>query len=197
MQFPINLNLHGRPVLLVGGGRIALRKAQQLLACGAELTVLAPSILPEFAELPVTRIERAYAPGDLHGFRLLVSATGDPAVDQAIFDEAEASGVWMNSADDPERCAFTLPAVVRRGDVMVTASTGGHSPALSTRLREMLSEIITPEFASIVEELSAERDRIHASGASTEDTDWRPIIESVLARHGIEGFAIRTPAGAR
>ena len=197
MQFPINLNLTGRPVLLVGGGRIALRKAQQLLACGARLSVLAPSILPEFADLPVARIERSYEAGDIDGFRLIVSATGDPVVDQAIFDEAEARGIWMNSADDPERCTFTLPAVIRRGDVMVTASTGGRSPALSTWLRERLGEVITPEFESVVDELSEERDRIHATGASTEDTDWRPVIEAVLADHHIVGFAVRTPTGVR
>lgn len=194
MQFPINLNLDGRPCLLIGGGPIATRKARQLLACGADLTVIAPEITEELSSLPVTIDQRRYAPGDLVGFRLVITATADPEVDQQIFDEAERLGIWVNSADDPARCSFTLPAVVRRGDVMVTASTGGISPALSTWLRQQLGTIITPEFEAIAAELAAERARIHATGASTEDTDWRPIIEAIAARHGIAGFAIRTEA---
>ena len=194
MQFPINLNLDGRPCLLIGGGPIATRKARQLLACGADLTVIAPEITEELRSLPVTIDQRRYAPGDLVGFRLIITATADREVDQQIFDEAERLGIWVNSADDPARCSFTLPAVVRRGDVMVTASTGGISPALSTWLRQQLGTIITPEFEAIAAELAAERARIHATGASTEDTDWRPIIEAIAARHGIVGFAIRTEA---
>lgn len=192
MQFPINLNLDGRPCLLIGGGPIATRKARQLLACGADLTVIAPEITEELRSLPVTIDQRRYTPGDLVGFRLVITATADPEVDQQIFDEAERLGIWVNSADDPTRCSFTLPAVVRRGDVMVTASTGGISPALSTWLRQQLGGIITPEFEAIAAELAAERARIHATGASTEDTDWRPIIDAITARHGIAGFAIRT-----
>lgn len=192
MQFPINLNLDGRRCLLIGGGRIATRKAEQLLACGAELTVIAPELTDELRSLPVTVLERHYRAGDLAGFRLVVTATADPIVDQQIFDEAERLGIWVNSADDPQRCSFTLPAVVRRGDVMVTASTGGTSPALSTWLRQQLSGIIGEEFALIATELSAERARIHAEGASTEDLDWRPIIDAIAARHGIGGFAVRS-----
>jgi len=194
MQFPINLNLDGRRCLLIGGGPIATRKAAQLLACGAELTVIAPEITDELRSRPVTIIERRYVAGDLEGFRLVVTATADPIVDQQIFEEAERLGIWVNSADDPQRCTFTLPAVVRRGDIMVTASTGGTSPALSTWLRQQLSGIIGEEFSLIAAELAAERSRIHATGASTEDTDWRPIITAIAARHGIEGFAIRTGA---
>ncbi len=194
MQFPINLNLDGRRCLLIGGGPIATRKAAQLLACGAELTVIAPEITDELRSRPVTIIERRFQSGDLEGFRLVVTATADPVVDQQIFDEAEQLGIWVNSADDPERCTFTLPAVIRRGDVMVTASTGGTSPALSTWLRQQLSGIIGEEFSLIAAELAAERSRIHAAGASTEDINWRPIIEAIVERHGIEGFAVRTAA---
>ena len=196
MQFPINLNLDGRACLLIGGGPIATRKARQLLDCGAALTVIAPEITTELRELPVTIEQRRYRAGDLEGFRLVITATADPIVDQQIFDEAERLGIWVNSADDPSRCTFTLPAVIRRDAVMVTASTGGVSPALSTWLRRNLSEIITPEFALIAAELAAERARIHADGASTEDTDWRPIIDAITARHGINGFAIRSEVAA-
>ncbi|MFM8390495.1 MAG: bifunctional precorrin-2 dehydrogenase/sirohydrochlorin ferrochelatase, partial [Actinomycetota bacterium] len=87
MQFPINLNLAGRRVLLVGGGRIALRKAQQLLACGADLTVVSPDVVDEFLDMGITLVSRRYETGDVVGFRLVVTATGNVSVDQQIFDE--------------------------------------------------------------------------------------------------------------
>ncbi len=185
MQFPINLNLAGRRVLLVGGGRIALRKAQQLLACGADLTVVSPDVVDEFRDMGVTLVERCYAAGDVAGFRLVVTATGSIVVDQQIFDECESLGIWVNSADDPDRCTFTLPAVHRQGSVMITVSTGGASPALSSYLRAQISELIGPEFADIAAELAARRADVHARGTSTEDIDWRPIIEDVLVTHGV------------
>ncbi|MEY3366412.1 MAG: hypothetical protein RIS71_1149, partial [Actinomycetota bacterium] len=142
MQFPINLNLVGRKVLVVGAGRIATRKAQQLVPCGADITVIAPHVVAEMRELPVTILEREYAAGDALGFRLVITATGNVEVDQAIYDECEAAGIWVNSADDPDRCSFTLPAVVRRGSLMVTSSTAGASPALSSWIRARLDEML-------------------------------------------------------
>lgn len=180
MQFPVNLNLHGRPVLVVGGGRIALRKVEQLLMADAEVTVLSPMFVDEFSSLPVTLVHREYAAGDIDSYRLVITATGNTPVDQQIFDECEAKGIWINSADDPDRCAFTLPAAFRRGALMVTVSTGGASPALASWLRSRLEEAIGPEFTDVVASLAVERSAVHAAGKSTEDINWRPIIEGVL-----------------
>jgi len=181
MQFPVNLNLHGRPVLVVGGGRIALRKVEQLLMADAEVTVLSPMFVDEFTSLPVTLVERVYAAGDVDAFRLVITATGNTPVNQQIFDECEAKGIWINSADDPDRCAFTLPAALRRGDLMVTVSTGGASPALASWLRSHLELSIVPEFEEVVSRLAIERARIHAEGESTENVQWQPIIAGVMA----------------
>lgn len=181
MQFPVNLNLDGRPCLVVGAGRIALRKTEQLLECGAAVTVLAPLVHEGFGSLPVSLIAREYRTGDAAGFRLVITATANLAVDQQIYDEAEALGIWVNSADDPDRCAFTLPAVVRRGSLMLTASTGGASPALSSWLRRRLELEFGDEWATVVNDLALERARIHADGLSTEGLDWEPIIARVLA----------------
>lgn len=185
MQFPINLNLTGRKVLVVGAGRIATRKAQQLVPCGADVTVIAPHVIAEMRDLPVTILEREYVAGDALSYRLVITATGDVEVDQAIYDECEAAGIWVNSADDPERCSFTLPAVVRRGSLMVTSSTGGASPALSSWIRARLDEMLDDDLAELVSDLAAERARVHATGASTEDVNWAPIIESLAAERGI------------
>lgn len=182
-QFPINLDLRGRACLLVGGGRIATRKGQQLAGCGARLTVVAPDVTDELAALATTVERRPYRTGDLAGQRLVITATGDPVVDQQIFDEAEAAGIWVNSADDPERCTFTLPAVVRRGPVLLTASTAGRSPALASWLRARLAEAFGPGLADVADDLAHQRADIHASGASTEDLDWTPRIAASVAAH--------------
>lgn len=186
VQFPVNLNLAGRAVLVVGGGRIALRKTSQLLAAGASVTVVAPEILEEFDTLGPDLVRRPFQDSDLDGKRLVVTATGVRAVDQAVFEGAEQRGIWVNSADDPERCTFTLPAVVRRGSLLITTSTAGASPALSSYLRNQLDRCIGAGWADVAEELSSRRDQIHQRGISTESIDWAPIIEEVLVEHGIE-----------
>ena len=186
MQFPVNLNLIGRPVLVVGGGRIAYRKVQQLLMAGGEVTVIAPQILDDFNDVPVVQIHREYATGDAANFRLVITATGNTTVDQAIFDECEERGIWVNSADDPARCSFTLPAAFRRGPVMVTVSTGGASPALASFLRSQLEDLIGPEFAEVAARLATERAQFDTQGISTEDVDWKPIIKDALTEMDIE-----------
>jgi precorrin-2 dehydrogenase/sirohydrochlorin ferrochelatase len=184
-QFPINLNLEGRSCLVVGAGRIGLRKTEQLLATGARVTVVAPEVVSDFVGLPVTIHQRAFELTDLDGQRLVITATGNRELDQLIYDTCEERGIWINSADDPDRCAFTLPAVVRRGDLMVTVSTGGNSPALSSWMRQKLEALVGPEFEEVVNELAHERELIHAEGRSTEDIDWKPIIEKIVASHDI------------
>jgi precorrin-2 dehydrogenase/sirohydrochlorin ferrochelatase len=153
-QFPVNLNLAGKPVLVVGAGRIALRKTEQLLACDATVTVLAPNVHEGFAALPVTVVRREYVSNDVAGYRLVITATANRAVDQLIHDEAEALGIWVNSADDPDRCSFTLPATVRRGELLITISTAGASPARSSRPTSRASWTTWP----IVARVSTPRD---------------------------------------
>ena len=181
-QYPVNLVVAGRRCLVVGGGRVAARKVEGLLACGARVHVVAPVVGPEVrsqvADDRLTFEERPYRPGEVAGYRLAVAATDDAAVNRGVFLDGEEAGVWTNSADDPANCSFTLPAVVRRGPVMVTVSTGGHSPALATWLKDRVGEAVGPEYEVLVSLLSAERDAIQASGRSTEDIDWQKALDS-------------------
>lgn len=195
-QFPVNLNLQGRPVLVVGGGRIAMRKTEQLLLADADVTVLAPIIIDGLRAMPVKVIEREYERGDVAGYRLVITATGVRDVDQQIHDDCEDRNIWVNSADDPDRCTFTLPATFRRGDLMVTSSTGGASPGLSSFIRSRLESAIGPEFADVVRLLAAERARFHADGISTEDVDWAPLIADALREAGVES-PLFTTEGSR
>ncbi len=143
-DYPVCLRLRGKRILLVGGGRIAEARAQQLLDAGADLQVITPEaspILTGFAREGRLRLkERAYAPGDLAGHHAVLVATNDRSVSQAVAAEARALGIWINAADEPDLCDFTLPSVGRRGLITVAVSTAGNAPALAARLqRELLA----------------------------------------------------------
>lgn len=177
-QYPVNLILTGKRCLVVGGGPIAARKAAGLLACGAEVHVIATAVSPELAALPVTVEQRPYREGDLAGYRLVIAATNDPARNQAIYREAEEQSVWVNCADEPASCTFTLPSVIRRGPVMVTVSTGGRSPALASWLKRRLETEVGPEYEVLVDLLSTTREDMRAAGRSTEQADWQSVLDS-------------------
>jgi siroheme synthase-like protein len=177
--YPINLRVAGQRCLVVGGGRVALSKAQGLLECGGDVTVVAPVVDDDLAGLAGVSCERrAYRPGEVARYRLAITATDDPDVNRQVFLDGEAAGVWVNSADDPENCAFTLPSRVRQGPLLVTFATGGHSPALATWLRRRYSEEFGPEYVTLIELLSEERERLRRSGRSTEGLDWQPALDS-------------------
>jgi precorrin-2 dehydrogenase/sirohydrochlorin ferrochelatase len=180
--YPVNLRVAGRRCLVVGGGRVAVGKVRGLLEAGAVVTVIAPEVVPDIDELErsaaVTVERRPYAAGDLAGHRLVITATGDPSVDEAVYLEGEAAGVWVNSADDPAHCAFTLPARIRQGPLLVTFATGGASPALATWLRRTYTPEFGPEYVTLIEMLAAERDHLRSLGRSTEGLDWQPALDS-------------------
>jgi precorrin-2 dehydrogenase/sirohydrochlorin ferrochelatase len=189
-HYPVNLVLSGRPVLVVGGGRVALGKVQGLLDAGAAVTVVAPEVVADLAALRVPVERRPYRAGEAADYRLVITATGDPAVDGQVAADAEAAGVWVNSADDPARCSFTLPSRFRRGDLLVTVSTGGRSPALARWLREQLEAEVGPEYEQLLEVLAAERDRLRAAGRSTELSGWRTALESGMLERLRDGDVV-------
>jgi siroheme synthase-like protein len=108
----------------------------------------------------------------------VVAATGDPAVNQQVYDDGETAGVWVNSADDPDRCSAILPARVRQGRLTVTVSTGGHSPAVAAWVRERLAEQLGPEYDQLIELLAEARNEVQARGVGTEQLDWRRALDS-------------------
>jgi siroheme synthase-like protein len=176
--YPANLVVDGRRCLVVGGGEVATRKVEGLLACGAEVHVVAERVGEDIRSLPVTWEERSYTPGEVAEYRLAVAATDSSQTNAAVFRDGEAAGVWVNAADDPANCSFTLPAVVRRGSLMVTVSTSGRSPALAAWLKERLSAELGPEYETLLELLADEREAARAAGRSTEELDWQKALDS-------------------
>ena len=179
-QYPVNLIVEGRPCLVVGGGAVAAQKAATLVACGADVHVVAEGIGPEVRALPVTWEERSYTPGEVSGYRLVVAAADSPSANATVYDDGEAAGVWVNSADDPANCTFTLPSVLRRGPMTVAVSTGGHSPGLAAWLRRRLEEEIGPEYETLLDLLAQARTEVQAEGRSTEGVDWQSALDSEI-----------------
>ena len=135
---------------------------------------------------------RAFRPDDLDAAWLAITATGDPAVEPGRLRGGEERRVWVNSADDPANCSFTLMSVVRRGDIVVTIGTNGRSPALATFLRDHVATEMGPEYETLLELLAEAREAIRATGRSSEDADWRAAFDSGildLVRAGREAEA--------
>lgn len=187
-MYPVMLDLRGRRVLIVGAGPIATRKAEGVLADGALVRVVAPAVCDEMLALKnanpntITIDTRAYEVADLDGAWLVITATNDRTVQQQVYDDAVAACCWVNAADDPDRCAFILPAVHREGPVTVSVSTAGASPALAQALRDRMRACVPSDIAAIADELRERRATIKAAGGSTEAIDWRPIVDGLLDR---------------
>lgn len=178
VAYPVNLLLEGRRVLVVGGGAVAASKVRGLLAAGAVVHVVGREVGEELRGLPVTWEERVYQRGEVAGYRLAVACTDDPAANQAVFDDGEAAGVWVNAADDPDRCSYTLPARLDRGRLLVTVSTSGQSPALAGWLRDQLAGVVGPEHETLLDVLAEARAAMAATGLTRPVADWREALDS-------------------
>jgi siroheme synthase-like protein len=182
LGYPVNLVVAGRRCVVVGAGRIAARKVDGLLAAGADVHVVAPRLGDQVRawrdEGRIAVAQRAFEPADLDGAWLATAATDDHAVNHAVFEAGDARGVWVNAADDPDNCSFTLMSVIRRGDLIVTVGTGGRSPALATWLKERITAELGSEYETLVELLSDAREAMQAEGRSTEEADWKRALDS-------------------
>jgi precorrin-2 dehydrogenase/sirohydrochlorin ferrochelatase len=165
MFYPVYLNLNHKRVIVVGGGEVAERKVESLLGTGASIVVISPEVTSRLLALAEDKQlelhKRQYASGDCDGATLVLSATNDPEVSKTVFGDAMRSGALVNTADQPALCHFIMPAVVRRGDIAIAISTSGASPGLAARLRQIISEVIGPEYGQLAELLSTARPEIH------------------------------------
>ena len=179
--YPIFVEMARRRVLVVGGGNVAEQKVGGLLAAEADLTLVAPELTPDLrklvAEGTLRHEARDYRDGDLEGFEVCFVATDDGAVNAAVAAEGRRRGIWVNAADDPAYCDFILPSVVRQGDVVVAASTGGSSPALARRLREDLTAFLADDYAPLAELLSQVRAAIRARKLNVAADTWQDAID--------------------
>jgi precorrin-2 dehydrogenase/sirohydrochlorin ferrochelatase len=162
--YPIHLDIKNRDCLIVGGGDVGTRKVNTLMACGARATVVSPDPTPQLTRLAsegsITLKRRAYRKDDLTGMFLVIGATDDERLNRQISRDAEQAHILCNIADRPEICNFILPSIVRRGDLVITISTSGKSPALAKHLRQKLETQFGREYADFLLLMGAIRQKL-------------------------------------
>lgn len=177
--------LEGRRCVVFGGNREAERKARELLAHDAHVTVVAEVISPELRRALAPRgahHARPYRPGDLRGAYLAISALFDPAVNARIAAEARVTKTILNAMDDPGACDFFAGSVVRRGDLTIAISTGGAAPALAVRLRQRLERTLPRDLGERLEVLGSSRETMRERFPDFEERRkaWYRRVDALL-----------------
>ena len=173
----ISLDVRDWPVLVVGGGRVAIRKAETLAKNGARVSIIAPQILASTVEFD--RTLRGFEAGDCAGFKMVFACTDSREVNTSVAREAKERGILCNIADAPDESDFHNCAIVSRGPIEIGLSTGGNSAALAKHLREQIEAIVGDEYVQLAEILGARRE----AAKSEKDADargdaWRAVLES-------------------
>ena len=162
--YPVNLDIKNRKCLVVGGGSVGTRKVITLLDCGAIVTVISPDAAEKLLELAgngsIRWEKRSYLASDLDGMFLVIGATDDEELNRQISADAEKLNMLCNIADRPEVCNFILPAIVNRGDLVISISTSGKSPAFAKKLRKQLEKQFGVEYAEFLRLMGAIREKL-------------------------------------
>lgn len=182
--YPVFLDIAGKPVVVIGGGEVALRKVEGLLDASARVTVVSPQLQADLAALVaqgrVRHIARQYEPGDLEGYILAFVGTDDRSVNATVAGEGRERGVWVNAVDDPPNCDFIMPGVVRRGDLIVAVSTSGGSPAMARKMREEMESFLTEDYALLLELAAEVRAELREQGVQVDPEVWNAALNGEL-----------------
>ncbi len=180
--YPVSLDIRKKRCVVVGGGDVAERKVERLLACGADVIVVGKELTVMLDELTrdkkIRHIADNYKPEYIKDAFLVIGATDDDEVNGRISIDSRRRNVWVNIVDDPARCDFILPAIVRQGDLSIAISTGGKSPALAKQIREELEIKFGPEYGMLVMIMGMIREKVIARGTPSDMN--KKLFESVL-----------------
>lgn len=179
--YPIHLNVQNRACLVVGGGSVGTRKALTLLECGARVSVVSPELsdpLLSLSDEALTLKRKSYESKDLDGAFLVIGATDDEALNQRIHSDAEARNMLCNIADRPASCNFILPSIIRRGDLVITVSTSGNSPAYAKNLRTSLEGLFGEEQAVFLTLMGRIREKLLQEDHEPEF--HKPVFEALI-----------------
>lgn len=179
-MFPLVVDLRDRRVVVIGAGRVSAQKVTPLLAAGARITIITEEVLEPVSSALESLVIRPYEYGDLEGAFLAVSATGDKEVNDRIVAEAGERNILLNVVDDAARSNFFFTAVHRDGDVVVSVSTEGASPALAQWVRDVVARVLPKNIAGVARQLRVERHALHSSGQSTENLAWMARVEELI-----------------
>jgi precorrin-2 dehydrogenase/sirohydrochlorin ferrochelatase len=193
------LDLQGKTCLVVGGGQVAERKISGLLHCGAVVEVAARDLTPGIARWVESGKVRyggeTFEDRCMRGVFLVIAATDDRELNRRVALSASQSGILVNAVDQPEDCAFIVPSVIRRGDLIVALSTSGRSPALAKKLREELEEVLGEEYGVFLELMGSVRERVLALGLPQEEN--AKIFKALVGSGILSAIRDRNVEGAR
>ncbi|MDP6923656.1 MAG: bifunctional precorrin-2 dehydrogenase/sirohydrochlorin ferrochelatase [Candidatus Scalindua sp.] len=181
--YPIHLNVTGKRCVIIGGGKVAYRKACSLKESGADVVVVSPEVCPEMVdEEGLVLIKEVYEECFLDGALLVIAATDDEAINKRVTLDAEKRSIIVNVVDYPERCSFIVPSTINRGDLCISISTGGASPAVAKRIREELEDVFGKEYKEYLDLLTEMRS---LAMSSVEDSVKRRKVLQRLAEKDI------------
>jgi precorrin-2 dehydrogenase / sirohydrochlorin ferrochelatase len=188
--FPMFLKLEGKPCLVVGAGRIAESKIESLARCGARVRVVAPQATEAVREAAragtIAWERRRFRNSDLADIFLVVAGTSSPELHERIFRAAQRAHILCNVVDEPGRCDFYYPAVVRRGPLQIAVSTGGRAPSLAQRLRQELESHFPAEYGEWTEELGRARSRVMAETRSPQKR--KELMAKLISARAFDEF---------
>lgn len=182
--YPLFADLHDRPVLLVGAGHIAERKAESLIESGAKLRVVADQLSKKFqqwlVEEKIEWLDKVFSPELIDGTFLVVAATNNSELNTKVFQAAQQAAKLCNSVDDPQHCSFTVPAVVKRGALQVAVSSGGTAPVLARSWRQRIEKLLPLHLGEVAELAGKLRPQVCQKIARTEDRRyfWQQLFHS-------------------
>lgn len=186
--YPVNLDIKKRKCLVVGGGRVGTRKVLTLLDCGARVTVVSPDATEKLIELAntgeITLEKREYRETDLDGIFLVIGTTDNEELNHQISIAAEKHNMLCNIADRPKVCNFILPSIVNRGDLTISISTSGKSPALAKKLRMELEEQFGNEYAELLRLMGAIREKLLKQ--KHEPEAHKHLFEQLISRNLVD-----------
>ncbi|MDY6971906.1 MAG: bifunctional precorrin-2 dehydrogenase/sirohydrochlorin ferrochelatase [Thermodesulfobacteriota bacterium] len=182
--YPIFVDLDGKKVLVVGGGRIAQRKAVTLIEFGALIHLVSDDLTSKLKELveegEITYLGTRFRDQDLDGAFLVVAATDDTGLNRRISASARGRGILINAVDQPSDCSFIVPSIVKRGNLVIAVSTSGKSPALAKKIRKELERQFGGEYETFLIVMERLRKEILRKGLSQEENSriFHKIIDS-------------------
>lgn len=187
--FPFFIDIGRRKCLVVGGGKVALRKIEKLLPYEPEITVAAPRICEEIRRIKgITLIEREFSAGDIEGAFLVIGATDSEKTNAEIYRLCTEKGILVNIVDDRDKCGFIFPSLVKKGDISIGVSSSGSSPVFSRYIKERIEEILSERELEIQRLLAESRDKVKRSLPAGEKR--REALEEILrlAENGAESI---------
>lgn len=206
--YPVFLDIADKPVVVIGGGAIALQKMENLIAAGAKVTVISPELNEKMTELcdagKFMHVNRKYEAGDIDGYELVFVATDDHDENRRVWMEGRERKIWVNAVDDIPNCDFIMPGIVKQGELIVAISTSGKSPAMARKAREDIQAFLTDDDAAMLDLAAEVRREFREQGLAVKACDhcmrnnndvWNAALDGIVK--GLLGEGKRDEAKAR